>query len=99
METPKEVPNGKSDFLKFLNQIQDILEKAGSSENPALDIYEANIRTPFFMLEGLSRLYNKIFSHSAFNWCKKTFKSMEDKLGAIDYYDGFYKEFSTRNNI
>lgn len=105
METPipinniKAAPNGKSDFLHFLNEVQDILEKAGSSPNPALYIYEANIRTPFFMLEGLARIYNKIFTHPVFPRCKKTFKDMEDKLGAIDYYDGFYKEFSSRKKI
>ena len=105
MKTPisvdksKEVPKGQLDFLNFLHQIESILKKARLSENPALYIYEANIRTPIFMLEGLSRLYGKTLSHHIFSQCKKRFKDLEDKLGAIDYYDGFYKEFTSQEKI
>lgn len=92
-------PNGQLDFLNFLNQIQDILKKARILENPGLYIYDANIRTHFFMLEGLSRLYKTISPNPFFSQCNREFKDLEDKLGAIDYYDGFYKEFSSNKKI
>jgi hypothetical protein len=90
---------GKQRFIYFLNQLQAILDKAGLSENPALTLYQENIRTPFFMLEALSRLYKKIHNKKIFSKLNDGFKDMEDRLGRIDYYDGFYKEFITQKNI
>ncbi len=51
---------GLERFNYFLKQVQTILDKANESENPALIIYQENIRTPFFMLEALTRIYKKI---------------------------------------
>jgi hypothetical protein len=90
---------GKARFIYFLNQVNDILEKADSSENAALTIYTENIRTPFFMLEGLTRLYKKIHNRKEFKKLNTYFKNIEDLLGAIDFYDGFHKEFMSQKKI
>jgi hypothetical protein len=90
---------GKSRFLYYLNKIQIILDKAESSKNPALLIYEEDMRTPLFMLEGLSRLYKKINNHKKLKKLNDLFKDLEDRLGAIDYYDGFHKEFINEKKI
>ncbi|MEO8961983.1 MAG: hypothetical protein ABI325_08885 [Ginsengibacter sp.] len=90
---------GKERFLYFLNQIKAILNKAEDSDNPALVVYKENMRTPFFMLEALTRLYKKIQNKKKFKKLNKCFKEMEDLLGAIDFYDGFVKEFVTKQNI
>ncbi len=90
---------GLERFTYFLNQVQIILDKATVSENPALLIYQENIRTPFFMLEALTRTYKKIYAKKIFKLLNCYFKEMEDSLGSIDYYDGFYKEFSTKRNV
>jgi len=87
------IPIGKSRFLFYLNQLQDILEKAESSENVALSIYSQNARTPLFMLEGLSRIYKKMHDKKKFSKLNTLFKDFEDRLGSIDFYDGFYHEF------
>lgn len=84
---------GKSRFLFYLNQLQDILEKAESSDNPALSIYSQNARTPLFMLEGLTRIYKKMHNKKKFRKLNILFKDFEDRLGSIDFYDGFYHEF------
>ncbi|MDP4284393.1 MAG: hypothetical protein Q8891_08220 [Bacteroidota bacterium] len=90
---------GKQRFIYFLNQAKVILDKSEVSENPALVIYEENIRTPFFMLEALSRFYKKIHNPKKFAKLDIYFKQIEDCLGRIDYYDGFYKEFITQKNM
>jgi|SRR6185437_11920923 len=92
-------PVGKGRFIFFLSKIQDILERATSSENPALTVYSANMRTPLFMLEALCRLYKKIYRHKKLKKLNSVFKSLEDMLGQVDYYDGFYKEFEKKKNL
>ncbi|HEY5368263.1 MAG TPA: hypothetical protein VIJ75_04660 [Hanamia sp.] len=89
----KDIFPGKSRFLFFLNQLQAIIEKAESADNITLSIYEQNARTPLFMLEGLTRIYKKIHKKKKFSKLDILFKDFEDRLGAIDYYDGFHKEF------
>src|SRR6266571_3408765 len=89
---------GLQRFTYFLNQLQTILDKANGSQNPALLIYQENIRTPFFMLEALTRIYKKIHGE-IFTKLNCSFKEMEDILGSIDYYDGFYKEFITKKYV
>ena len=89
---------GRERFIFFLNQVQIILKKATASENPAISVYEENIRTPFFMLEALTRIYQDIYGKKIFKKLKCFFKEIEDGLGSIDYYDGFYKEFITKKN-
>ncbi len=51
------------------------------------------------MLEALSRIYKKIHAHQKIKKINDVFKDIEDFLGEIDYYDGFYKEFAVDKNI
>lgn len=89
----------KNRFLFFLDKISKILESAQASEDVANFIYTNDMRTPLFMLEGLCRIYKKIYEKSGFKKLNARFKELEDKLGEIDYYDGFFKEFQTSENI
>ncbi len=93
------IPIGLSRFLFFLEKIKIILEKAESAENPALNAFANDLRTPLFMLEALSRLYKKIHPHQKLKKLNKQFKELEDLLGAIDYYDSFAKEFAVNPKI
>lgn len=90
---------GKGRFLFFLSRIQDILDKAASAENPALVVYTDDMRTPLFMLEALSRIYKKIYKHKKLKKLNSVFKELEDLIGQVDYYDGFYKEFGGGKKI
>jgi hypothetical protein len=86
-------------FDYFLQQVQAAMTKAAATENPALSLYQQNVRTPIFMLEALTRLYSNIFNKKLFEKLNERFKTFEDLLGAVDYYDGFNKDFSTKENI
>ncbi|MEO6904827.1 MAG: hypothetical protein ABI148_00565 [Ginsengibacter sp.] len=93
------IPVGKARFVNYLDKIQAILDKAEFSENPALVVYQEDMRTPLFMLEGLSRLYKKINNHKKLKKLNVLFKYVEDLLGVIDFYDGFHKEFVNEKKI
>ena len=85
--------NGQLRFDFFLNQVQALLDKAAVQKNPALWLYQNNVRTPLFMLEALAKLYAGIHNKKKFSKLKEQFKTLEDVLGSIDYYDCFAKEF------
>ena len=51
------------------------------------------------MLEALTRLYKELHNKKLFEKLNEKFKILEDMLGAVDYYDGFGKEFSVKENI
>jgi|GEM_PF-3191392 len=51
---------GLERFNFFLNKLELQLQDAAKDHNPALYLYKNDARTTLFMLEGLSRLYEKI---------------------------------------
>ena len=85
--------NGQLRFEYFLNQLEELLAKSSTQKNPALWLYQNNVRTPLFMLEGLAKMYAGIHNKKKFCKLKAHFKLLEDMLGQIDYYDAFAKEF------
>ena len=91
--------NGLARFEYFLNQLQVLLDKAGKQKNAALWLYQNNVRTPLFMLEGLAKLYAGIHNGKKFGKIKEQFKLLEDVFGAVDYYDAFAKEFAQVKKI
>jgi hypothetical protein len=92
-------PVGKSRFIHFLTKIDIILNEAAASEDPGRVIYSKDMRTPLFMLEALSRIYKQVHAHKKIKKINGVFKDLEDFLGQIDYYDGFYKEFVANKQI
>lgn len=99
MNNTTSLPNGLQRFVFYLQQIQKILSDAAGQQNPALYFYQQNARTPLFMLEALSRVYRNLHNKKKFIKLQERFKQLEDMLGAVDYYDGFYKEFTAKNNV
>lgn len=91
--------NGFARFEYYLNQLQTLLTKAAKQKNPALWLYQNNVRTTLFMLEGLAKLYAGLHNKKKFSKIKEHFKLLEDTLGVIDYYDAFSKQFSTNKKI
>jgi hypothetical protein len=90
---------GQARFEFQLNKIESLLNQAAKQDNPALWLYSNDLRTPIFMLEGLSKLYAKLHNEKPFTKLKERFKVLEDMLGSIDYYAAFAKEFSTNDKI
>jgi hypothetical protein len=89
-------------FQRFelqLSKISALIAKSTDVENPALFLYLNDIRTPFFMLESLSRLYSKVQNKKQFTKLKEQFKEIEDLLGALDYYAGFHRELITDSKL
>jgi polyhydroxyalkanoate synthesis regulator phasin len=91
--------NGLARFEYHLTQVETLLAKAATQKNPALWLYKNNLRTPFFMLEALSKLYACIHNKKKFTKLNEHFKLIEDTLGAIDYYDAFANEFKANKKI
>jgi hypothetical protein len=91
--------NGQARFEFFLLQLQTLLTKAAKQKNPALWLYQNNVRTPLFMLEGLAKMYTGMHNKKKFTKLKEHFKFLEDILGAIDYYDSFAKAFSKNKKM
>lgn len=90
---------GQTRFDLFLNKITDQLTLAAKENNPALWLLQNNGRTPFFMLEALAKLYSNLHNKKKFSKLKDRFKSVEDALGAMDYYDYFIKEFAPMPSV
>lgn len=68
-------------------------------KEPALWLLKNDARTPLFMLEGLTRVYEKLHNKKRFTKLKEKFKLLEDSLGAIEYYDAFIIECGKNKNI
>jgi hypothetical protein len=90
---------GKFRFEFQLGKIEILFTQAALQENPALWLFLHDLRTPIFMLEGLSKLYAGLHNKKLFTKLKDQFKVLEDKLGLIDYYAAFAKEFATNIEI
>jgi len=97
--TNEETPTGLVRFTHYLQQLQPMLQTANAAENPALELHQLNARTPLFMLEALTRLYEKIHNKKIFGKLKVHFKLLEDMLGAVDHYDAIYKELAGTKKI
>src|SRR5512133_2512749 len=78
---------GLSRFTFYLHQIGEMMEKAGNEKDPAMWLFNNNGRTPFFMLEALSRIYAGLHDRKLFDKLRNRFKLIEDELGQIDYYN------------
>lgn len=85
---------GKARFIIQINKVEKLLKQAQTHENPALWLFLHDLRTPIFMLEGLSKLYSAFHNKKEFAKLKEKFKALEDALGVVDYYASFQKEFA-----
>ena len=91
--------NGLYRFTYHLQQVEILLNKVKKQKKPALWLFNNNARTPFFMLEGLAKLYADLQNNKKFTKLKEHFKIIEDGLGQIDYYDFLVKAFATNKQV
>ena len=78
---------GLSRFIFYTEQVEKLLTKARDQKDPAMWLFKNNARTPFFMLEGLAKIYAGMHNARKFGKLKVHFKLIEDGLGQIDYYN------------
>jgi hypothetical protein len=90
---------GHQRFLKQMDYLSAQLALTRKADDPALALYTTGARTPLFMLESLARIYRTLHNKKTFGKLYDDFKLAEDMLGAIDYYDAFYKEFKTNKSF
>lgn len=86
-------------FKIQLAKVGSLLNEAAIQENPAIWLYEHDLRTPAFMLESLARIYKNLHNKKTFTKLLEKFKTLEDALGQIDYYVVFGKEFKQNKKI
>lgn len=91
--------NGLNRFIFYTQQIETLLEKAAQQKDPALWLFNNDARKPFFMLEGLARLYAHMHNPKRFKKLKGHFKLIEDGLGQIDHYHSLSVAFASNKNI
>lgn len=90
---------GSNRFIYYTKQIEQLLAESREQKNPAIWLYSNNGRTPFFMLEGLAKIYGKIHNPKKFDKIKKQVKLVEDGLGQIDYYNWLDQAFTDKKEI
>lgn len=91
--------NTKALFLHHLTALSNQLTASSLQDNPALWLYQNNARTTLFYLEGMTRALAHFHDKKRFNQLTERFKTLEDGLGQIDYFDAFIKEFSEKPAI
>ncbi len=91
--------NGLARFELYLERVEKLCADSATQGDPAFWLYQNGARTPIFMLEGLAKLYSGLHNKKRFEKIEEHFKLLEDGLGAIDYYDGFAKEFSADKKV
>lgn len=94
-----ETPVGQQRFITHLARLKDCFVTAAGSGNTALALYKTPARQYFFYLEALARIYRKLHNEKFFSGLLTEFKSLEDQLGKIDFYDAWIKEFSQQQNF
>lgn len=72
-------------FEVQLQRIEEMIHGCLKEKDIPLCMFKKDMRTPFFMLEGLCRIYSNIHFGKPFTKWEKRTKKMEDELGMIDY--------------
>lgn len=90
---------GPGRFKFYLDQVEELMNKAVTEQDPAMWLFMNNGRTPFFMLEALCRVYAGIHNPKRFEKLKTQFKLIEDGIGAIDYHNSLLVAFEADKAI
>jgi hypothetical protein len=84
-------------MLRFAVQLEKLLScvesavAAGDRDQAAWAFYQSTARQWLFYLQALCRIYKKVGSKKRFKALGETVKELEDRLGAIDYWDAWVK--------
>jgi hypothetical protein len=90
---------GKEIFKIHLTKIKTLFEQAKGQENAGLWMFTNDLRTPMFMLQAASRVFEKVYDSSELEEIKEQFKLVEDTLGGIDHYNAAVKIFGANPQI
>ena len=90
---------GRLRFEAQLVAIETLIKESKFQENRFFWLYENNLRSSFFMLEGLARLYAQAHNKKLFTKIKDKAKDIEDALGWLDFYYHYYQVFSKNRKL
>jgi hypothetical protein len=90
---------GKEIFKIHLTKVKTLFEQAKGQENAELWLFTNDLRTPMFMLQAASRVFEKVYDSTELEGLKEQFKHIEDTLGGIDHYNAALKTFSVNPQI
>jgi hypothetical protein len=87
-EIPVKGPHAQRRFLQQLAAVQRVLRSSSTAGVlPAQAFYKGNGRTPMFVLQGLSRVYENLGADKKlFAAVKLEAKVIEDAFGAVDFW-------------
>lgn len=89
----------KTQFKSQLAAWRDLLLKANLQDSPALWLVRNNGRTTLFYLQAMTRVLAAQDDKKTWLKLNARFKSIEDVLGKIDYFEGLLKDFKSNRNI
>lgn len=92
-------PIGYRRFLLPLNALEALFRQASESPEPEKFLFESNARSLCFQLQALSKLYKKAHNKHRFERMRLAFKSLEDQLGKVDFYQAWIREFSGERTL
>jgi hypothetical protein len=95
----KPITEGYRRFQIHLKALNEVLEAAQLTSEPAIFIYKSKARQSLFYFQALARIYKGIHNKKRFEKMRLAFKMFEDQLGKIDYYDGFVKILSKNKAV
>lgn len=90
---------GLKRFNHQIDKLEILLVLATATKNPALTLYKSKSRQVLFNLEALCRIYKNLHNKKRFERMLLAFKTLEDQLGKIDYYDSYIEEFIPQANF
>ena len=89
----------KTAFQIQLDKVTTLFKSSAHQPNPAIWLYLNDLRTPFFMLEALSRIAEGVYEKKTFEELRLYFKSIEDGLGAFDHYAAIFRLFENNKSV
>ena len=89
----------KEIFNLHLSKVETLINESKNQQNPALWLFDNGLRTPMFMLEATARVYEKVYDSKDLEKRKEQIKTIEDVIGAVDYYNAYAKELALNANV
>jgi hypothetical protein len=77
-----------------VTNLENILKSSATKRDKGLFFYQNKGRDVLFRLEGLTRIYRNIHDKKFFDTWYKEWKTLEDLLGKMDFYESVHNELS-----